>query len=120
MQEGDRVEIDQPLVEVTTDKVDAEIPAPVSGVVEKILVLEGETIEVGARLVLIDDRAAAGPSPTTAKARDPRGSTLPRDPELAQKAPPVARRLADEADSNHGAISGTTAMRSRKGIASSR
>ncbi len=107
VQEGDRVEVDQPLVEVTTDKVDAEIPAPVSGVVEKILVSEGETIEVGARLVLIDDRAVAGPAPSTAKARGPRGSTVPGDPELAQKVTPVARRLADEADCDLGAISGS-------------
>ena len=52
---GDRVEIDQPLCEVTTDKVDAEIPAPTAGIVEQILVEEGEVVEVGAELALLSD-----------------------------------------------------------------
>ena len=54
VKEGDRVALDQPLVEVTTDKVDAEIPAPVAGTVQKILVAEGQTVAVGAQLVLIE------------------------------------------------------------------
>jgi len=48
--EGDYVEMDQPVVEVTTDKVDAEIPSPSAGVIEKILAAEGEVVEVGAQL----------------------------------------------------------------------
>lgn len=47
-QVGDRVEIDEPLLEVSTDKVDTEIPSPISGVIEEILVAEDETAEVGA------------------------------------------------------------------------
>lgn len=47
-QVGDRVEIDEPLLEVSTDKVDTEIPSPVAGVIEEILVAEDETAEVGA------------------------------------------------------------------------
>ena len=51
VKEGDYVTRDQPLVEVTTDKVDAEIPSPVAGVVEKLLVSEGDTVPIGAELV---------------------------------------------------------------------
>ena len=59
VREGERVELDQPLVEVTTDKADTEIPSPASGVVEKILVPEGETVAVGADLVVIVTSAAS-------------------------------------------------------------
>ena len=52
---GDRVERDEPLLEVITDKVNAEIPSPVAGVVERIVVQEGETVPVGAELVVISD-----------------------------------------------------------------
>lgn len=62
VREGDTVALDQPLVEVTTDKVDAEIPAPAAGIVARILVAEGETVAVGAQLALIDE---GGPSATT-------------------------------------------------------
>ena len=54
-QVGDRVEVDEPLLEVSTDKVDTEIPSPVAGVIEEILVAEDETAEVGAALVRIGD-----------------------------------------------------------------
>src|SRR6476469_11239571 len=54
-QVGDRVEVDEPLLEVSTDKVDTEIPSPVAGVIEEILVAEDETAEVGAPLVRIGD-----------------------------------------------------------------
>ncbi len=50
---GDRVEVDEPLLEISTDKVDTEIPSPVAGVLEKILVDEDETVEVGATLAVI-------------------------------------------------------------------
>jgi pyruvate dehydrogenase E2 component (dihydrolipoamide acetyltransferase) len=52
---GDRVEVDEPLLEVSTDKVDTEIPSPIAGVIEEILVAEDETAEVGAPLVRIGD-----------------------------------------------------------------
>ena len=52
---GDRVEVDEPLLEVSTDKVDTEIPSPVAGVIEAILVQEDETVEVGTALVTIGD-----------------------------------------------------------------
>jgi len=59
---GDRVEVDEPLLEVSTDKVDTEIPSPVAGVVEEILVAEDETVEVGTALVRIGDGSAGGGS----------------------------------------------------------
>src|SRR5215468_8943125 len=105
VKEGDRVEVDQPLVEVTTDKVDAEIPAPVAGVVEKILAREGEAVSVGQRLALIDPggaarvpapepaRAAASmapPAPAAAPAAAP-----PRAAAAAPRATPLARRVAE-------------------------
>ncbi|WP_209560764.1 2-oxoglutarate dehydrogenase, E2 component, dihydrolipoamide succinyltransferase [Frigoribacterium sp. PvP032] len=57
---GDRVEVDEPLLEVSTDKVDTEIPSPVAGVVEEILVAEDETVEVGTALVRIGDGSGQG------------------------------------------------------------
>jgi 2-oxoglutarate dehydrogenase E2 component (dihydrolipoamide succinyltransferase) len=60
---GDRVEVDEPLLEVSTDKVDTEIPSPIAGVVEEIFVAEDETVEVGAVLVRIGDGTAAGDAP---------------------------------------------------------
>src|SRR3954447_10886475 len=52
-QEGEQVEADEPLLEVSTDKVDTEIPSPAAGVLTKILVAEDETVEVGAELAVI-------------------------------------------------------------------
>src|SRR6266567_1892204 len=60
--EGDHVSADEPLLEVSTDKVDTEIPSPVSGVLRGITVAEDETVAVGAELAVIDEdgSAAAG------------------------------------------------------------
>ncbi|MFN2318551.1 MAG: 2-oxoglutarate dehydrogenase, E2 component, dihydrolipoamide succinyltransferase [Dermatophilaceae bacterium] len=59
---GDQVEVDEPLLEVSTDKVDTEIPSPVAGVLEEILVEEDETVEVGADLAVIGDGSGGGGS----------------------------------------------------------
>ncbi|EIV96479.1 biotin/lipoyl-containing protein, partial [Frankia sp. QA3] len=59
-QEGERVEADEPLLEVSTDKVDTEIPAPASGVISSIKVAEDETVEVGVELAVIDDGSGGG------------------------------------------------------------
>ncbi|WP_084965634.1 2-oxoglutarate dehydrogenase, E2 component, dihydrolipoamide succinyltransferase [Thermoactinospora rubra] len=58
--EGERVEADEPLLEVSTDKVDTEIPSPAAGVITKIVVAEDETVEVGAELAIIDENGQAG------------------------------------------------------------
>ena len=60
-QVGETVAADEPLFEVSTDKVDSEVPAPVSGVVSEIIVAEGDTVDVGARLAVISDSAAGAP-----------------------------------------------------------
>src|SRR5271169_4505362 len=57
---GDAVERDEPLFEVSTDKVDSEVPSPAAGVLSEILVPEGETVEVGVKLAVIGDGAASG------------------------------------------------------------
>ena len=59
---GDEVEVDEPLLEVSTDKVDTEIPSPVAGVLQEILAEEDETVEVGGDLAVIGDGAEAGGS----------------------------------------------------------
>jgi pyruvate dehydrogenase E2 component (dihydrolipoamide acetyltransferase) len=60
--EGDQVEVDEPLLEVSTDKVDTEIPSPVAGVLTKILVGEDETVEVGGELAVIGGDGGSGDS----------------------------------------------------------
>src|SRR5689334_24522919 len=59
-QEGDRVEVDEPLLEVSTDKVDTEIPSPAAGVLERIVAGEDETVEVGGDLAVIGDGEGSG------------------------------------------------------------
>uniref|UniRef100_UPI0025DF7930 biotin/lipoyl-containing protein n=1 Tax=uncultured Rothia sp. TaxID=316088 RepID=UPI0025DF7930 len=75
---GDTIEVDAPLVEVSTDKVDTEVPSPVAGVVEQILVPEDEDVEVGAALAIIGDgsgaAAPAAPAPAAAPAAPAAGS----------------------------------------------
>ncbi|KBZ60538.1 2-oxoglutarate dehydrogenase, E2 component, dihydrolipoamide succinyltransferase DlaT [Mycobacterium [tuberculosis] TKK-01-0051] len=59
-QEGDTVELDEPLVEVSTDKVDTEIPSPAAGVLTKIVAQEDDTVEVGGELAVIGDASEGG------------------------------------------------------------
>ncbi|OYO21628.1 2-oxoglutarate dehydrogenase, E2 component, dihydrolipoamide succinyltransferase [Enemella dayhoffiae] len=59
-QVGDSVEVDEPLVEISTDKVDTEVPSPVAGTVQEIKVEEDETVEVGAVLCVVGDGDAGG------------------------------------------------------------
>ncbi|ROQ60140.1 2-oxoglutarate dehydrogenase E2 component [Streptomyces sp. 840.1] len=68
--EGERVELDEPLLEVSTDKVDTEIPSPAAGVLASIEVAEDETVEVGAELAVIDDGSGA-PAQEQAPAAEP-------------------------------------------------
>jgi 2-oxoglutarate dehydrogenase E2 component (dihydrolipoamide succinyltransferase) len=63
--EGDHVNVDEPLLEVSTDKVDTEIPSPVAGILQKIVVQIDQTVPVGAELAIIADGAAA-PAPVAA------------------------------------------------------
>ena len=66
---GAHVDVDEPLLEVSTDKVDTEIPSPVAGVLQQILVSEDETVAVGTALALIGDGSANGQSAEPAQSR---------------------------------------------------
>ena len=106
VEEGDWVEVDQPLVEVTTDKVDAEIPAPGSGIVEKILAREGDIVAVGQPLVVLMNTEGISPQSTHGE-REPSESTPETPPKTERRATPVARRLAAEAAVDLGRVEGT-------------
>ncbi|WP_342745241.1 biotin/lipoyl-containing protein, partial [Streptomyces colonosanans] len=95
--EGERVEADEPLLEVSTDKVDTEIPAPASGVLSSIKVAEDETIEVGAELAVIDDGTGApvaAPAPAAAEAPAPAPVAEPAPAPVAEAPAPVAAPAA--------------------------
>jgi pyruvate dehydrogenase E2 component (dihydrolipoyllysine-residue acetyltransferase) len=112
-QEGEQIEADEPLLEISTDKVDTEVPSPASGTVTQILVQEGETVEVGTKLAQIGgapagngQAQAAPPEPATAEAAaqseavsSSEGETptaaqvaeaRPAEPEVAPEPAPVA------------------------------
>src|SRR3954471_5797313 len=82
---GDSAAVDEPLLEVSTDKVDTEIPSPVAGVIEEILVQEDETVEVGTALVTIGDGSAAAAPAEAAPA--PEAAPAEAAPEAAPAAP---------------------------------
>src|ERR671933_980785 len=74
--EGENVEADEALLEISTDKVDTEVPSPGTGVVQQILVQEGETVEVGTKLAVIaPEGEAAEPAPEQAPAAPPEPAT---------------------------------------------
>jgi len=60
--EGEEIAADEPLLEISTDKVDTEVPSPGDGVVQQILVQEGETVEVGTKLAVIAPAGAEAPA----------------------------------------------------------
>ncbi|WP_314411196.1 2-oxoglutarate dehydrogenase, E2 component, dihydrolipoamide succinyltransferase [Streptomyces sp. DSM 40484] len=109
--EGERVEADEPLLEVSTDKVDTEIPSPAAGVLASIKVAEDETVEVGAELAVIDDGSgapaaesapAAEPAPEPAAAPEPAPQATPSTETEAPAPAPTA-----EAASGGGSAEGT-------------
>ena len=69
---GDSVARDEPLFEVSTDKVDSEMPSPAAGILTEILAAEGDTVETGARVAVIDDTASAPTAPAPARDATPR------------------------------------------------
>ena len=83
---GDRVERDEAIVEVMTDKVNAEIPSPVAGVVEQIVVQEGDVVPVGAALLVIGDGSGLAAQATAAR---------------PARRPPPARRVSAHGASRH-------------------
>lgn len=86
-QEGEHIDVDEPLFELSTDKVDTEVPSPVSGTVTKILVAEGTTVAVGTQLAEVDsgDGEAAG---ATAAADDPAAAAAPTQADAVGAAAP--------------------------------
>ena len=86
-QEGDTVVADEPLVEVSTDKVDTEIPAPASGVLTKIVAHEDDTVPVGGELAIIGDAGEAAAAPAAAPAAQPEPAAAPPPPPPPPPAP---------------------------------
>ncbi|OEU91137.1 dihydrolipoamide acetyltransferase, partial [Streptomyces abyssalis] len=96
--EGEQVEADEPLLEVSTDKVDTEIPAPAAGTLSSIKVAEDETVEVGAELAVIDDGGSPAPA-----AEAPAAQPEPQpEPEPAQQAQPEPQPAAAPAGGGGG------------------
>jgi pyruvate dehydrogenase E2 component (dihydrolipoamide acetyltransferase) len=94
-QEGDTVELDEPLVEVSTDKVDTEIPSPAAGVLTKIIAQEDDTVEVGGDLAVIGDGSEGGASEAPAEAPAP--PQPEPEPEAAAPAQPEPERRPEPA-----------------------
>jgi pyruvate dehydrogenase E2 component (dihydrolipoamide acetyltransferase) len=91
---GETVAVDEPLVEVSTDKVDTEIPSPVAGVIEQILVQEDETVQVGAVLVIIGDGSNSSDAPAAPVAEVVAEVAAPAAVVEAPAAPAVAPVVA--------------------------
>jgi pyruvate dehydrogenase E2 component (dihydrolipoamide acetyltransferase) len=119
--EGERVEADEPLLEVSTDKVDTEIPSPVSGVLRGITVAEDETVAVGAQLAIIDEEgsgdaaapaadAAAAAADSTAPAAAGAAETAAPPQAAAEGTPAPAGVAADGAQASPAAAAGDGAQ----------
>jgi 2-oxoglutarate dehydrogenase E2 component (dihydrolipoamide succinyltransferase) len=114
--EGDHVAMDEPLLEVSTDKVDTEIPSPVAGTLQKIIVAVDQTVPVGAELAIIADGAApaAAPAVTAPVVAAPVvAAPVVAAPVVAQAQPldayvtPIVRKLATELGVNLSTVTGT-------------
>ncbi|MGW0433818.1 2-oxoglutarate dehydrogenase, E2 component, dihydrolipoamide succinyltransferase [Micromonospora sp. NPDC003197] len=86
-QEGDRVEVDEPLLEVSTDKVDTEIPSPAAGVLSRIVVGEDETAEVGSELAVIAGEGEAAEEKPAAPAAEEKPATPAAEEKPAAEEP---------------------------------
>ncbi|MFD9404094.1 biotin/lipoyl-containing protein, partial [Streptomyces sp. NPDC060011] len=107
--EGERVEADEPLLEVSTDKVDTEIPSPAAGILASIKVAEDETVEVGAELAVIDDGTgapAAAPAPAAEEAPAAEPEPAPQATPSTEAEAPAPAPTA-EAASGGGSAEGT-------------
>jgi pyruvate dehydrogenase E2 component (dihydrolipoamide acetyltransferase) len=125
-QEGETIAVDEPLFEISTDKVDTEVPSPVAGTVTKILVAEGETVAVGTPLAEIDgaeaaagdasaDTASTGPAPSdSASAESGVGASVPAAaPSPAGTAAPVPVAVAGTPGQPSGTIFSSGALPDR-------
>jgi pyruvate dehydrogenase E2 component (dihydrolipoamide acetyltransferase) len=100
-QEGDPIEADEPLLEISTDKVDTEVPSPASGTVTQILVQEGETVPVGTKLAQIGGSSAAAAAPA-APAPEPEPEAVPEAAPVAEAPPAPAPAPAVQQPSEDG------------------
>src|SRR3954454_11025448 len=92
---GDTVAVDEPLVELETDKVTIEVPAPAAGVLSDVAAKDGDTVAVGALLGQIKDGAAPAPAPKAAAAPPSKtAAPPPPEPKPAQPAQPAPARPA--------------------------
>ncbi|NUS72608.1 MAG: 2-oxoglutarate dehydrogenase, E2 component, dihydrolipoamide succinyltransferase [Corynebacteriales bacterium] len=92
-QEGDQVEVDEPLLEISTDKVDTEIPSPAAGILTKIVAAEDDTVEVGAELAVIGGEGESAPAAAPAPAAQPEAApaqAAPAAPAQPEAAAPAA------------------------------
>ncbi len=104
-QVGDVVEVDEPLLEISTDKVDTEVPAPAAGTLQRIVVREDETVEVGAQLAVLDDGTDSAHDAEAAeselasvpqKAPEPSAPPRPAPPPVASSSAPPAADSEDD------------------------
>ncbi|WP_052203573.1 2-oxoglutarate dehydrogenase, E2 component, dihydrolipoamide succinyltransferase [Corynebacterium riegelii] len=91
---GDTVEVDEPLLEVSTDKVDTEIPSPVAGTILEILAEEDDTVDVGQAIVVIGDADAAAEEPADEPKEEPKAEEPKEEPK--QEAPKQEEKPAEE------------------------
>ncbi len=115
-QVGDTVALDEPLFEVSTDKVDSEVPAAAAGVLTEILVPEGDTVEVGARLAVLGDAADGGRHRPRPRRPRPRESPAPAPAPPAPRSP-ARRRRGPAASAAPASTSTATGTRARPGRA---
>jgi pyruvate dehydrogenase E2 component (dihydrolipoamide acetyltransferase) len=103
-QEGDRVEVDEPLFEVSTDKVDTEVPSPVAGVLQSIKVQADETVEVGAELAVIEQDGEGAKGGEAAPAEDAKGAEEGKENEEGEAAEAEAKEApqAEAAEAEEG------------------
>nr|MDP9341067.1 E3 binding domain-containing protein [Actinomycetota bacterium] len=105
-QEGEHIDRDEPLFEISTDKVDTEVPSPVAGTVAKILVPEGETVSVGTELAQIEEGDGQAAAPAAEEEQEaPEESAEPRTEaeEGAPEAAPAREAAEDEAAEDEAA-----------------
>src|SRR5699024_3196424 len=102
---GDTVEVDEPLLEVSTDKVDTEIPSPVAGVLTKILVDEDETVDIGAEIALIGGEGEEESDTDASSAQEPATEPEPAAEPTAEPEPEPAAPSPPSRDSSGPATS---------------
>src|SRR5581483_6503738 len=92
--EGEEIAADESLLEISTDKVDTEVPSPGSGVVLQILVQEGETVDVGTKLAVIGPAGSAPPAPAAEEPQEEAAPAPAADPEAEPEPAPAPQAVA--------------------------